>query len=39
MTQTYRIVVFDQTLIVTGESGYEYQTIDIFEAMNPFLAL
>ena len=39
MIRTYRIVVFNQTLIITRKSGYENQTIDIFEAMDPFLAL
>jgi len=39
MLRIYRIMVFDQTLIITGEGDYENQTIDIFKTVNPVLAL
>ena len=37
--ETYTILVFDKTLIVSANSDEEEQTINILKAMDPFLAL
>jgi hypothetical protein len=37
--ETYSILVFNKTLIVTTNSDEEEQTVNILKAMNPLLAL
>jgi len=37
--QTYRSLVLYQALVIATESNKEHQTLDAFEAMDPFLAL
>jgi hypothetical protein len=36
---TYSILVFNKTLVISGQCNHEEQALDALETMDPFLAL